>query len=215
MVDQKTVEELFDKICDRLRQYSQEKRASTQPYQLADLQSLVKDYEYSPSDNIIREALIEHVGSLPIVATTIYPYLDDPYIDLGEALTMLAIHDIGELVTGDKITFLKGDESKEQEEAIKLLDPMYHDLYNRIEHPRDNDKTAQFAKSIDKMTPDFLDFITPKDITLARYKHFMETDKPEDIIQMKIDHKMALMTWSPLIKQLFQYTLDQTLKKLS
>jgi len=165
---------------------------------------------------VVRESLIEHVGSLPVVATTIYPYLKDDDIDLGEALVMLAIHDIGELVTGDKITFAKNDDEEEIEQAaaIKLLSPAYHDLYNRIEHAKEGDKTAQFAKSIDKITPDFFDYLTPPEITMKRYKDYMDTDTPEQIIQLKIDHKLSKMTWDPTLHALFEFLLDKNLKKL-
>ncbi|MBP9686841.1 MAG: HD domain-containing protein [Candidatus Doudnabacteria bacterium] len=50
----------------------------------------------------ILESLLEHVGSLPVVATFLYPYLEQKEkVDLGRTLTMLAIHDIGEIIVGD------------------------------------------------------------------------------------------------------------------
>jgi 5'-deoxynucleotidase YfbR-like HD superfamily hydrolase len=70
---------------------------------------------------------------------------------------MLAIHDIGELITGDENTFTKQSAAKipEHEAAIKLLHPSYHELYRDVESQ--TTQTAKFAKAIDKITPDLLD----------------------------------------------------------
>ena len=89
------------------RGYAEESRSTTQPYYLAKVMHRYQDYAYDPSDALIRETLLEHIGSTPMVATAFYPYLDDPEVDLGRALSMLAIHDIGELEVGDESTFTK------------------------------------------------------------------------------------------------------------
>jgi hypothetical protein len=49
---------------------------------------------------------------------------------------MLAIHDIGELITGDKFSFTKhlDDSTVEKKEAYALLDPSYHTYYEQIEN---------------------------------------------------------------------------------
>lgn len=81
-------------------------------------------------DNLIQESLIEHVGSLPIIAVFLHPYLEID-VDLGKVLTMLAIHDIGETVLGDELTFTKSNLSGDLEyiEGKKLLHQNYHKLY--------------------------------------------------------------------------------------
>lgn len=79
----------------------------TQPYLLQTVLDAVAGYEYNPEDKLVRETLIEHVAILPILATALYPYINDSEVDLGEALIMLAIHDIGELVVGDENVFTK------------------------------------------------------------------------------------------------------------
>src|SRR5437868_5946729 len=122
----------YDQLLKQLEflyeKYSLEPRASTQPYVLATAQREIKSYEYDPDDLLVRERLIEHVGSLPIVATAFYPHISDPEVDLGRALTMLAIHDIGELLVGDENTFTKAGKSNasEHEAALTLLHPSYH-----------------------------------------------------------------------------------------
>src|SRR3989344_1720444 len=103
--------ETLDKIIFLYERYSKEHRSSTQPFHLQKVKELVKDYHYDCNDLLVREPLIEHTGSLPIVATTIYPYLNNSQVDLGRALIMLAVHDIGELIVGDEMTFTKNPDN--------------------------------------------------------------------------------------------------------
>lgn len=193
--------------------YSKEHRASTQPFHLQKVQQLIKNYKYDCKDFLIREPLIEHSGSLPIVATTIYPYINNPDVDLGRALVMLAIHDIGELTTGDEITFTKTSDKgvSEREEALKLLPESFHDIYLEIEG-RTSD-TARFAKAIDKITPDFVDLMTPAEITIDRMKIFANT-KPTQIVPVIKKFKHPYMVWNPFMKKLHLELLRQLDKKL-
>ena len=108
----KTAHELLEELEFLFEKYSQELRASTQPYYLAKVAGTVKDYAYHPEDILVRESLMEHVGSLPMVATAFFPFIKDEGVDLGDSLIMLAIHDIWELVTGDEMTFTKKAGSK-------------------------------------------------------------------------------------------------------
>lgn len=71
-----------------------------QPYISAKIQKEFPEYQLNFDDEIVRETLSEYVGSLPIIATYIHPFLDHK-VDLGKVLIILAIHDIGELRTGD------------------------------------------------------------------------------------------------------------------
>jgi len=100
-------QETLDQLVFLYSGYSTEHRANTQPFRLKSIQNYINNYEYNPKDLITREPLIEHTGSLPIAATTIYPYIKNSEVDLGKALIMLAIHDIGEIKVGDEITFTK------------------------------------------------------------------------------------------------------------
>lgn len=193
--------------------YSQERRATTQPYLLKKVEDTIKDYSYHPDDELVRETLMEHVGSTPIVATALFPYLEDPGVSIGDSLTMLAIHDIGELITGDEITFTKKASSKDSEykAALQLLNPIYHDIYDDAEAK--TSKSAKFAKAIDKITPDIMDYLTPADITIWRYRHFVGIE-PEQIIPTIIQHKRPYMIWNPFMTKFHVYLIDQLRHKL-
>lgn len=77
---------IFEEIKDIYKGYSNEYRASTQPFYLPHTEKYLKDFKYDPNNLIIRESLIEHVGSLPIVASCIFPYLKDNEVNLGHTL---------------------------------------------------------------------------------------------------------------------------------
>lgn len=126
---------LLDQLEFLFEKYSDELRATTQPYYLRRVKDKVPQYEYHPEDTLIRETLMEHVGSLPMVATAIYPNIADSEVDLGQSLIMLAIHDIGELITGDEMTFTKKPSAKDSEHAaaLSLLDTSYHEIYEDVE----------------------------------------------------------------------------------
>ena len=205
--------QVLDKIIFFYEHYSKEHRACTQPFQLEKIQNFFKDYKYNCKDLIVREALIEHSGSLPIVAITLFPYIDNKNIDLGRALIMLAIHDIGELAIGDEIIFTKKKEAlgEEQKQALKLLPKSFHEIYLEMEG-RTSD-TARFAKSIDKITPDIVDLITPANITATRYKQFTNKE-PNEIVPLIKEFKHPYMVWNDFIKNLHLETLDRLDKKL-
>lgn len=196
----KTAEKLLEELEFQFEKYSLELRATTQPYYLATIQNKLKGYSYNPEDSFIRETLMEHVGSLPMVATSFYPYIADEDVDLGQALIMLAIHDIGELVTGDEMTFTKKAESKipESEAALKLLHPSYHAMYQDVESQ--SSQTAKFAKAIDKITPDIFDYLTPAEITIKRFKHFVGIG-PDEIMDLLLKHKRPYMLWNPFMTE--------------
>ncbi len=158
---------ILDDLIVQTEGYSKVFRKSTQPYILQRLKSKYPDQKFDFEDEVIRKSLIEHVGSLPIIASFLHPYLDH-LVDLGKVLTILAIHDIGEIKLGDELTFTK-QKSKENEEfeiGLSLLHPNYHDLYQ--EEFEMSTLEAKFAKSIDKIAPDILDYIVGEDYSIAR-----------------------------------------------
>jgi len=191
--------------------YSTEHRANTQPFRLQNIQNFIEGYQYNPKDQIIREPLIEHTGSLPIIATTIYPHINNSEVDLGKALIMLAIHDIGEIKVGDEITFTKKENIRERIEALKLLPSQFHSLYIEIEEAKT--PTGKFAKSIDKITPDIVDLITPAEITIKRYQEFMNK-KPNEVIPLIKEHKHPYMLWNDFLKNLHLEIIGRLDKKL-
>jgi len=193
--------------------YSKELRFTTQPYYLAKVAGKVKAYKYQPEDELVRETLLEHVGSLPMMAAAFYPYLDDPAVDLGQALAMLAIHDIGELLTGDEMTFTKkpGSKAAEREAALKLLHPSYHELLSQIDAL--GTPTAKFAKAIDKINPDILDYLTPADITIWRYRYFCNVEQG-GIIDLIVKHKRPYMLWNPFMTEFHKLLMSKLAAKL-
>jgi len=205
--------EILDKVEFLFEHYSLERRATTQPYLLKVAEGQLKGYSYHPDDDLVRETLIEHVGSLPMLATALYPYVNDSDVDLGQSLVMLAIHDIGELITGDEMTFTKKGDSHiaEHEAALKLLDPMYHSIYEDAEAKAST--SAKFAKSIDKINPDILDYLMPPEITKWRYKAYVGIE-PQQIIETIVKHKRPYMLWNPFMTEFHIYLMEQLEKKL-
>lgn len=210
---QADLQTILDKVEFLFERYSMTRRASTQPYMLKVAQEQIPDYSYGPDNELVRETLIEHVGSLPMLAIELFPNISDPEVDLARALEMLAIHDIGELVTGDEMTFTKKPDGAalEHQAALKLLDPMYHDLYNEVEGK--TTKSAKFAKSIDKINPDIIDYLMPPDITIWRYRHFMGTNA-DQIIDLIVKHKRPYMLWNPFMTGFHIFLMDRLADKL-
>lgn len=194
--------------------YSDELRATTQPYYLRRVKSTVPQYEYHPEDILVRETLMEHVGSLPMVATAMYPNIADSKVNLGQSLIMLAIHDIGELITGDEMTFTKKPSAKDPERAaaLSLLDASYHEIYEDVESRAS--ASAKFAKAIDKITPDILDYLTPIEITVWRYKHFVGVE-PDEIIALIEKHKRPYMLWNPFMTEFHTLLLEELATKIA
>lgn len=206
--------EIMDKIEFLFEKYSTERRASTQPYLWQKINELFPEHTYEPEDNLVRETLMEHVGSLPVIATALYPYIDDSEVDLGEALVMLAVHDIGELIVHDEITFTKQADGKAEEHkaALQLLDPRYHALYMNLETL--GSKSARFAKAIDKITPDIVDYLTPVDITVCRFKHFVGVER-DQIVDLIVQHKRPYMLWNPFLTEFHTYLMRRLEEKLA
>lgn len=204
--------ETLDKVIFLYEHYSKEHRASTQPFHLEKVRANVKDYEYKFDDLLVREPLIEHTGSLPIVATTIFTHLNNSDVDLGRALIMLAIHDIGELRTGDEITFTKKkDNGEEKKHALELLSESFHQIYIEMEERRSD--TARFAKAVDKMTPDIVDLMTPAEITIERYRKFTNKE-PDEIVPMIKEFKHPYMLWNDFMTNLHLEILSRIDEKL-
>lgn len=214
MTDRDAAAALLGELEYLFERYSDELRATTQPYALRRVRAALPGYAYHPEDTLVRETLMEHVGSTPVVATAFYPHINDAAVDLGAALTMLAIHDIGELVHGDIMTFIKKDSAKEAEHeaGLRLLHKDYHDLYNDAESQ--GSQTAKFAKAIDKITPDIVDYLTPVDITKIRYKHFVGIDAHE-IVPLIEQKKRPYMLWNSFMTEFHILLLDKLAAKLA
>lgn len=168
----------------------------------------LKKKDVDIDDYTIRESLLEHVGHLPITAIALYPHIKDDEVNLGEALIMLAIHDIGELNTGDKMLFQKKFEDKkyENEVAQDLVHPLYKEYYEDAETQKT--KSGKFAKSIDKLVADILELVLDPEISRRRYERQAGL-APEEIVPAKRAKKMKYMEWNPFLTGFYDYLLQE------
>jgi 5'-deoxynucleotidase YfbR-like HD superfamily hydrolase len=177
-----------------LERYSTEQRATVNQYRWAIKRASDPSYQYQPGELDIHETLLEHVGMLPVLAVYFHPYLEEE-VDLGKTLTILAVHDIGELVHGDINVFVKtkDNDAKEREAALELLHPSQHGLYLDYDALESNE--AKFAKSVDKIAPDILDVVTEPAVTITRLKHYAVLE-PHQIATAVEVKKSPYMQWS-------------------
>ena len=106
------------------------------------------------NDEMLKETLIEHVGHLPILASYLHEYCEHAdKINLGRALIMLSIHDIGETKLGDVFAFTKTQSADQSEviEARKLLSPSLIPYFEEYEENVTFD--AKYAHAIDTLAP--------------------------------------------------------------
>jgi len=177
-----------------LKRYSNEMRATVNPFRLENKRLEQSEYRFVPGDRDVQETLLEHVGMLPVLAVYFHSQIEEE-VDLGRVLSMLAIHDIGELIHGDKNVFIKEatDAVAETAAALSLLDKRYHNLYVEYEEQATNE--AKFAKSVDKIAPDILDILTDTQVTIERLKYFANLE-PGDIALAIEAKKSPHMQWS-------------------
>lgn len=199
------VKDLITQLKDYYLMYASEHRSSVQPVKL----SLANEHDLHLNfeDKIVRESLIEHVGHLPVTATLIFPHLNEPEVNLGDALIMLAIHDIGELELGDHAIFIKSNIQNDEEKkvALKMLDKIYHEKYLDMEEQKT--KTGKFAKSIDKVVADILDLVVPKEVSIARYESMGVLQN--QIVPKKREKKMHYMLWNPFLANFYEALLSE------
>ncbi len=182
-----------------LKGYSNEMRTNVNPYRFAQRKEKSPAFQYEPGDRTVHETLMEHVGTLPILATYFHGHVTEP-VNLGRVLELLAVHDIGEIVVGDESTFTKKEDEGdiEQKEALKILNEKHHAAYLEFKENKTNE--AKFAKSVDKIAPDILDVLTDIDITAKRLKHFANIELkniPNTIEKFKSPH----MQWSTFFRE--------------
>lgn len=148
------IQKLVANFLDLQEKYSFEKRTliTADRYEQIALTGLVAKDDFN--NEALREPLIEHVGHLPILAVYFHPFVEHrTEIDLGLALQMLAIHDIGETEVGDVFTYSKTatDENAEYEAARQLIHPTHHHIYEEFEDRKT--MTSKFAKAMDALAP--------------------------------------------------------------
>lgn len=156
----------------------------------------------------LHEPLLEHVGHLPIIATHLYPHLEHTkHVDLGRTLTMLAIHDIGETVTGDIPSFIKGKDHEvvEREAVSSLLSGEMLTLYEEYEAVDTMD--SKFAKSIDSLSP-MIHHMSHPEVAADLYYHLNA-----DLISLW-ERKRHYMEWDNTILSIFDYCQNSILPTL-
>jgi hypothetical protein len=62
MSNQTSIKDVFEKVEFLFERYSNERRATTQPFLLNVVRERVPDNKNQPDDELIREVLMEHVG---------------------------------------------------------------------------------------------------------------------------------------------------------
>jgi len=162
---------------------------------------LIKDFTYD--SEFIREPLIEHVGHLPVIASYLHPYIEHrDEVDLGRALIMLSVHDIGETEVGDILTFAKPNShvDSEFEAAQKLLPDYLYKYFEEIEKRETID--SKFAKAVDSVAPILHEVVLPK-VTLERFKH--HNFNIEKIVAKKKEH----FEWDSVLLEIFEYLIDK------
>lgn len=153
----------------------------------------------------IREPLIEHVGHLPIIAAYFHPRIKNK-VDLGKSLIMLAVHDVGETVTGDIVAYKKTAKDSEVEyiEAKKRLPKELMKYFDEFEEQETNE--AKFAKSVDAIAPILHEFSIPK-ICVARMS-FLGFNL--DDVKTK---KEKYFIWDPVLLKTFDYLIRELKKE--
>jgi len=112
----KSFDEIFSELEWLLKNYSNELRNNVQPFRYETVKQINPNYKFNPEDRLVRENLIEHVGSLSVLAVFFHAHITEP-VNLGRVLEMLAVHDIGETVIGDESTFTKNSKKVEAEKV--------------------------------------------------------------------------------------------------
>ncbi len=194
------VSKIFDAIIELHKDYSliHRRNVSYDKYVVLENLGLIKSHKITVDQPIISESLLEHVGNLPVVATFLYPHLEQKEkIDLGRVLTMLAIHDIGETVVGDGHPHTKTREHIESEyqAALGLLSENYHKLLDEYEARESLD--AKYAKAVDVFSTFLSDQLHPPTMVQTRLKmHGFSGQEIEE-------KRSKIFAWDAFLRVLF------------
>ncbi|MEK7152668.1 MAG: hypothetical protein AAB834_01865 [Patescibacteria group bacterium] len=59
-----------------------------------------------------------------------------------------------------------------------------------------------------------MDYLTPADITMWRFKHFVGIEKPQEVIDLIIKHKRPYMLWNHFMTEFHIVLLERLSAKL-
>ena len=156
------------------------------------------------TDERLKETLLEHVGHLPILATYLHEHSEHTEkINLGRALIMLSIHDIGETKLGDVFAYTK-TQKDELDEITAAKNLLSQSLIPYLEEYEENETLdAQYAKSIDILAPllhsvDFIGYIH------ARFLKFGGTN------EKIINKQRPYLLWDKTLLEIFDFCLEQS-----
>ena len=103
----------------------------------------------------------EHSWQIALLARALEPYADSP-VDIERVTTMLLVHDVGEIETGDTIVYAEGgwDERKRAEEvAVRRIFGILPDgrgdrfIELWLEFERSETPESRFANAVDRAMP--------------------------------------------------------------
>ncbi len=186
------------------KNYQFTRRSTMTKERFCDIGLKNKEFGLDTTDDRLKETLLEHVGHLPVLATSLYEYAENAEkINLGRVLIMLSIHDIGETKLGDVFAYTKTqrEESDELDTAKKMLSPQ---LITYLEEYEANETfDAKYAKSIDILAPlmHAVDFIG---YTHARFLKFGGTN------EKIITRNRPLLLWDSTLLEIFDLILEQS-----
>ena len=157
---------------------------------------------------VLHEPLLEHVGHLPIIAAYLHPLIaHSEEVNLGRSLIMLAVHDIGETITGDIPSFAKnGDHELEEREAVKTL-LSGHMLQYFDEYEENQSFDARFAKSVDLLSP-MLHHLSHTEVAAVLYQHLNA-----DLVKLW-QRKRPYMEWDQVLIEIFDHCTETILPTL-
>lgn len=198
-----TTKELVQDFLKLQNAYSFTKRAlvTADRYSQIALKGLVDKKDYG--NEILRESLMEHIGHLPVLAAYFHPHIEHSHeVNLGRAMVMLSVHDIGETVTGEIFAYHKTEQNNinEYDAAIGLLHPSLHPYIEEYEANETMD--AKYAKSMDVLAPNIHEVNMPK-ITMERFALLNAS------AQNVIDKKRKYMKWDSVMLEVFDLLMSQ------
>lgn len=199
------IEKLAAEILKIQKEYATIFRHIVSPtrYRLALERQLIQPADVA--DELIRESDLEHIGHLPIVATIIHPHLEHAAeVDLAKTLLYLAIHDAPERITGDRLSYDKGQAEDDEELAAAeqiFVGPYanYLTLYQDFHFTRTIE--AKFAVSIDKIASFFYHVYQQPELRRRLWQHHNIT------IQKVLKKYADLMVWDATMQALFNHVL--------